>query len=247
VGRAFGQQMALARFRREARAAARLDHPRIVRVYDYGTLEGEGAFIVMERLQGSTLRAELERASTMPAREVAEWFDQVLEGLVVAHAQGIVHRDLKPENIMGRRDEDRRLAVTILDFGLAKEAMVEKPMTGPVTMQGAVMGTIGYMSPEQLLGRDVDQRTDIFAVGVMLAEAITGRRPFDGGTPADVSLAVLHQSYHLPGNLPEALGIDAILQRCLAKDRAERFASAESLRQVLVPALRGWAAAAAPG
>ena len=246
LGRAFGQQAALARFRREARAAARLDHPRIVRVYDYGPLDGEGAFIVMERLQGSTLRAELERVPTMPVVDVAEWFDQILEGLAAAHAQGIVHRELKPENIMGRRDDGRRLAVTILDFGLAKEALVEGPITGPVTMQGAVMGTVGYMSPEQLLGQEVDGRTDIFAVGVMLAEAITGRRPFDGGTPADISLAVLHQPYHLPGTSPEAIGTEAILQRCLAKDRSDRFASAESLRQVLVPALRSWAAAPAP-
>ena len=242
LGRAFGQQTALARFRREARAAARLDHPRIVRVYDYGSLEGEGAFIVMERLQGSTLRAELERVATMPVAHVADWFDQILEGLAAAHSQGIVHRDLKPENIMGRRDDGRRLAVTILDFGLAKEAMVEGAITGPVTMLGAVMGTVGYMSPEQLLGQEVDQRTDIFAAGVMLAEAITGRRPFDGGTPADVSLAVLHQPYHLPATSPAALAIDEILQRCLAKDRSLRFDSAESLRQILVPALRSWAA-----
>ena len=238
LGRAFGQPTALGRFRREARAAARLDHPRIVRVYDYGTLEGEGAYIVMERLQGSTLRAELERVRTMPPLDVADWFDQILEGLAAAHAQGIVHRDLKPENIMGRRGDDGRLAVTILDFGLAKEAVADGAMTGPVTIQGVVMGTVGYMSPEQLLGQEVDRRTDIFAVGVMLAETMTGRRPFDGGTPADASLAVLHQPYHLPGTTAEGIAIDEVLQRCLAKDPSERFASAGSLREVLIPALR---------
>jgi hypothetical protein len=237
LGRAFGQPTALSRFRREARAAARLDHPCIVRVHDYGTLEGEGAYIVMERLHGSTLRAELEQVRTMPVHDVADWFDQILDGLAAAHAQGIVHRDLKPENIMGRRDDDRRLAVTILDFGLAKEAVSEGTITGTLTMQGIVMGTIGYMSPEQLLGKPVDQRTDIFAVGVMLAEAITGRRPFEG-TAADLPLRVLHQSFHLPGASPEEHRLDEVLQRCLAKDAATRIDSAQSLRQQLVPALR---------
>jgi serine/threonine-protein kinase len=206
-----------------------------VRVYDYGTLEGEGAYIVMERLQGWTLRAELERIQIMPPVDVADWFDQVLEGLAAAHAQGIIHRDLKPENIMGRRDAQRRLAVTILDFGLAKEAVADGTITGPVTIQGVVMGTVGYMSPEQLLGQAVDQRTDIFAIGVMLAESLTGRRPF---TPTDLSLAALHQSYHLPGNSPGMIRIDEVLQRCLAKDPSARITSAEALRQQLVPALR---------
>jgi serine/threonine protein kinase len=139
---------------------------------------------------------------------------------------------------MGRRGDDGRLAVTILDFGLAKEAVADGAMTGPVTIQGVVMGTVGYMSPEQLLGQEVDQRTDIFAVGVMLAETMTGRRPFDGGTHADASLAVLHQPYHLPGTTAEGIAVDEVLQRCLAKDPSERFASAGSLREVLIPALR---------
>ena len=237
LGRSFGQLTALSRFRREARAAARLDHPRIVRVHDYGTLEGEGAYIVMERLHGSTLRAELDRTRAMPLPEVADWFDQILEGLGAAHAQGIVHRDLKPENIMGRRDDCRRLAVTILDFGLAK-AVVDGTNTAPLTVQGLVMGTMGYMSPEQIRGQEVDHRTDIFAVGVMLAEAITGRRPFDGATPAGVSLGVLYRPYHLSGTSPAELRVDEILQRCLAKDPSERIESSEALRRQLVPALR---------
>jgi serine/threonine-protein kinase len=238
LGRAFGQQTALRRFRREARAAARLDHPRIVRMYDYGALEGEGAYIVMERLQGSTLRVELERLKTMRPLEVAAWFDQILDGLAAAHVQGIVHRDLKPENVMGRRSELDRLAVTILDFSLAKEAAADAFTTGTMTLEGAVMGTLGYMSPEQLLGQPVDHRTDLFAVGVMLAEALTGRRPFHADTPLDVSRAVLHQTYHLPATSPGSLAVDAVLQRCLAKDPSSRFSSAEALRQTLIPTLR---------
>jgi len=238
LGRAFGQRDALNRFRREARAAARLDHPRIVRIYDYGALEGEGAYIVMERLQGSTLRAQLQRLRIMPMRDVADWFDQILEGLAAAHALGIVHRDLKPENVMGHRDEAQRLGVTILDFGLAKSPASEATRTVSMTMEGTVMGTVGYMSPEQLLGQAVDQRADIFAVGVMLAETLTGRRPFEGDTFADVSRAVLNQAYRLPATSPGLVAIDATLQRCLAKDPSERVASAESVREVLIPALR---------
>jgi eukaryotic-like serine/threonine-protein kinase len=238
LGRAFGQQTALRRFRREARAAARLDHPRIVRVHDYGSLEGEGAYIVMERLRGSTLRAELERLRRLAPLDAADWFDQILDGLAAAHSNGVVHRDLKPENIMGRRDEERRLSVTLLDFGLAKEPVADAATTGPMTIAGVVMGTFGYMSPEQLLGHPVDHRTDIFSLGVMLAESIAGERPFQGDTPMDVSRAVLHQTYHLPGESPGALAVDDVLQQCLAKDPSMRFASADALRQALIPALR---------
>jgi len=238
LGRAFGQQTALRRFRREARAAARLDHPRIVRVYDYGRLEREGAYIVMERLRGSTLRAELERMRRLAFADAADWFDQILDGLASAHTNGVVHRDLKPENIIGRRDEQRRLSVTLLDFGLAKEPVADAATTGPMTIAGVVMGTIGYMSPEQLLGYPVDHRTDIFSVGVMLAESIAGQRPFRGDTPMDVSRSVLHQTYHLPDASNEARAVDDVLQRCLAKDPSMRFASADALRQALIPALR---------
>jgi serine/threonine-protein kinase len=216
-----------------------LNHPRIVRTYDYGALEGEGAYIVMERLQGSTLRAELERIRTLPLVDVADWFEQILDGLAAAHSLGIIHRDLKPENVIGRRDEQHRLAVTILDFSLAKESVADALTTGPMTVEGVVMGTLGYMSPEQLLGQVADHRTDIFALGVMLAESMTGRRPFHGDTPVDISRAVLHHAYHLPGTSPVVLAVDEILQRCLAKDPSSRFASAAALSQALIPALRG--------
>jgi serine/threonine protein kinase len=128
--------------------------------------------------------------------------------------------------------------VTILDFGLAKAPASEATGTVSMTMEGTVLGTVGYMSPEQLLGQAVDQRTDIFGVGVMLAETLTGRRPFEGDTFADVSRAVLNQAYRLPATSPSLVAIDATLQRCLAKDPSERVASAESVREVLIPALR---------
>jgi len=237
LNRSFGQQTALRRFRREARAAAQLNHPNIVGVYDYGPLEGEGAYIVMERVHGMTLRAELQRATVLPAREAAEWFDQLLSGLAAAHALGIVHRDLKPENVIGQNERER-LHVKILDFGLAKIASVETAASGTMTAAGVVMGTVGYMSPEQILGHEVDHRTDIFAVGVMLAEVLTGRRPFQGEVAPDVTRAALHGSYHLPFTSPDARAIDDVLQRCIAKNAGERYASAGDLRAELIPRLR---------
>ena len=237
LGRTFGQPGALRRFKREAHAAARLSHPSIVSVYDFGSLEGQGAYIVMERVSGATLRAELVRAGVLTPAAAAEWFEPLLDGLAAAHAQGIVHRDLKPENVIGRR-EGPRLAVKILDFGLAKFPAAELSASGTLTAEGVVVGTRGYMSPEQLLGGDLDHRTDIFAVGVMLVEALTGRRPFEGDPHANLSRTLPDAGQYLPGSSPQARTLDALLQKCLARDPRERYASAAVLRDDLIPALR---------
>jgi hypothetical protein len=241
LGRAFGQQTALRRFHREARAAARLNHPNIVSIYDFGPLEGEGAFLVMERIDGVTMRAALQRATVFAPAEAADWFDQLLDGIAAAHAEGIVHRDLKPENVIGQRVGTRALAVKILDFGLAKIQAVDLQASEPLTVQGIIMGTLGYMSPEQLLGGEIDRTTDVFAVGVMLVETLTGRRPFNGETHAELSRAVLHDDFHLPRSTPETAALDALVQRCLAKDPHDRMASAAELRRELIPTLRACA------
>jgi GAF domain-containing protein len=238
LGRAFGQQTALRRFHREARTAARLNHPNIVRVYDYGPLEGEGAYLVMERLEGVTMRAMIAQTKRLAPRDAVAWFDPLLRGLAAAHGEGIVHRDLKPENVIGQRVGARALNVTILDFGLAKLHTTDLLASGTLTVHGAVMGTLGYMSPEQLLGDEVDHRTDIFAVGVMIVEALTGQRPFQGATPADISRAVLRETSHLQRETCEAAALDELVQRCLAKDRSNRLSSAEELRGGLIPMLR---------
>jgi tRNA A-37 threonylcarbamoyl transferase component Bud32 len=239
LGRAFGRPLLIRRFGREARAAARLNHPNIVSVFDFGRLEGEGAYLVMERVHGITLRAELDRARTLASAAAADWFDQMLDGLTAAHGHGIVHRDLKPENVMAQRDGSASPVVKILDFGLAKTRTVgETPDTGTLTIDGTVMGTSGYMSPEQILGRDVDARSDVFSVGVMVVEALTGRRPFRGETYAEVARAVVETDFRLPWMSAEARAIDDVLQRCLAKDPAQRFSSAAPLRAGLIPALR---------
>jgi serine/threonine protein kinase len=192
---------------------------------------------VMERVSGATLRAELVRAGVLTPAAAAEWFEPLLDGLAAAHAQRIVHRDLKPENVIGRR-EGPRLAVKILDFGLAKFPAAELSASGTLTAEGVVVGTRGYMSPEQLLGGDLDHRTDIFAVGVMLAEALTGRRPFEGESHANLPRTLPEGQHHLPGSSPQARALDALLQKCLATDPRERYASAAMLRDDLIPALR---------
>jgi serine/threonine protein kinase len=242
LSRAFGEQAALRRFRREARAAAQLDHPNIVRVFDFGPLEGEGAYLVMEMVRGRTLRAELDRLGRLPPEIAAEWFGPLLDGTAAAHAHGIIHRDLKPENVIGRRDESGSLVVKILDLGLVKFRAGEPLATGPMTADGLVMGTPAYMSPEQLLGREVDQRTDIFALTVMLIESLTGRRPFDGDTLADLLLAQQQTSYRLPGSSTQARSMDDLLQQCLARDPRNRVSSATTLRDTLIPLLRAWPA-----
>jgi serine/threonine-protein kinase len=235
LGRAFGEPTALRRFRREAQATARLNHPNIVSAYDFGALEGQGAYLVMERVNGVTLRADMERQKAMPATAVADWFDPLLDGLAAAHAQGIVHRDLKPENVIGRRDAFQALTVKILDFGLAKFLAAETLASGPVTAEGSVLGTPAYMSPEQLLGREADHRSDLFAVGVMLVEALTGRRPFEAeglvrSLPAD--------PLYLPGSSPAMGSVEGLLRRCLAQNPEDRCASAAALRDELIPAPR---------
>jgi hypothetical protein len=184
-GSMFGNVQALRRFEREAQAAARLRHPNIVTVHDYGVLSTEGAYLVMEYISGETLGTRLKREYQISPIESAELFYQLLEGVKAAHQAGIVHRDLKSENILLATDEVGKIRVYVLDFGLAK---LTQPMTSVakshsptaiVTTPGAVIGTFGYMSPEQLTGGLVDERSDLFSIGVMVTEVITGARPFD--------------------------------------------------------------------
>jgi eukaryotic-like serine/threonine-protein kinase len=242
LGEAFGRPSALRRFRREAQAAARLNHPNVVSIFDFGPLEGQGAYLVMEQVGGVTLRAELKRRGVLPPSVAAQWFAPLLEGLGAAHAEGIIHRDLKPENVMGHEEPGGRLAVKILDFGLAKLLVSEIPatVTPTVTREGVVLGTLGYMSPEQLQARETDARTDIFAVGVMLVEALTGRRPFDGENEGDLSRTLPLERRLVAGSSPAADALEALLRKCLARAPGDRYASAAQLRDDLVPALRAW-------
>src|SRR5215831_8515802 len=187
------------RFEQEAKAAATLNHPNIAHIYEIG--EGEGIhFIAMECVEGATLREKMHREQT-ELRKLLRYLQQVAEGLAKAHAAGIVHRDLKPDNVMITRDGYAK----ILDFGLAKlteQAMppgveAEAPtavMRQPLSTPGVVMGTVGYMSPEQAQGKQVDHRSDIFSFGCILYEAATGQRAFASESTIDT----LHKIVHAP-------------------------------------------------
>ena len=220
------------RFELEAQAAAALDHPNVVSIFHVGDHHGS-PYIVTELLHGETLRGRLQKGP-IPLREVLDLFAGVTHGLSAAHAAGIVHRDLKPENVF--LTNDRR--VKILDFGLAKlHRTTEASMEGTgvtveqLTTPGVVLGTVGYMSPEQVRGEEVDARSDIFSVGVILYEMLTGTRAFAKATPADTLSAILNED---PPSLSQSVsnlppGLQRIVIRCLAKNPEQRFQHAPDL------------------
>jgi len=221
----------LRRFEQEARAIAQLNHPNIVQVFDTGTWEGM-PFLVMELVEGQTLRAWMA-PGPVPARKAAAMAMQIAQGLAAAHEAGIAHRDLKPENVLIGRDGRPR----ILDFGLAK--LFQGPATGSAlatatleggTEPGRIVGTVGYMAPEQLTGGALDGRTDLFALGVILWELLTGERPFQGDSFIDTMHAILRREpADLPGTLNVPQALERTLRRCLEKDPAHRFQNARDL------------------
>jgi serine/threonine protein kinase/Tol biopolymer transport system component len=221
----------LRRFEQEARAAAALNHPNIVAIYGNGIHEG-APYIVSELLQGQTLRQKL-LTGPLPVRQAADYGRQIASGLVAAHERRIVHRDLKPENLFITRDGHLK----ILDFGIAKltaqETSDELSSTSLPTQTkvGTVLGTSGYMSPEQLRVQPVDHRSDIFSLGAILYEMLSGVRAFSGGTEVDTMTAVLNSD---PPELTEVrpsvpLVFDQIVRRCLEKEPENRFQSARDL------------------
>ena len=222
------------RFEQEARAAAALNHPNILAIHDLGC-SGSTHYVVTELLEGETLRARLCRGalSVNPAVRILL---QIAQGLAAAHAKGIIHRDLKPENIFITSDGNTK----ILDFGLAKLLAPTCDIKQPVsrideTVTGLVMGTPGYMSPEQVRGQAVDQRTDIFALGAMAYEMLSGRRAFRGDSSADTISAILS---HAPPPLsgPQSsvpTGVDRVVQRCLEKSQGDRFQSVREFSSAL--------------
>jgi dipeptidyl aminopeptidase/acylaminoacyl peptidase len=220
----------LRRFEQEARTIAVLNHPNILAIHDIGTHDG-APFLVSEFLEGMTLREKLE-AGPLPARRAIEYALGFSQGLAAAHEKGIVHRDLKPENVFITRDG----RVKVLDFGLAKlvrpEERTETALTlGSGTLPGMVMGTVGYMSPEQVRGEASDARSDIFSFGAVLYEMLTGKRAFKRATSAETMTAVLREE---APELSESgwqgpLGVQRILTRCLEKSTERRFQSASDL------------------
>lgn len=245
IGSLFGNRAALRRFEREAKAAAMLNHINIVAIHDFGMIGQDGAYLVMERVYGSSWREELEHRGALLPATAADWFGQLLRGLKAAHQAGVAHRDLKPENVLVVRQEADRELIKILDFGLAKMRLFESGQTQSVTLAGGILGTLGYMSPEQLSGAESDERSDIFSVGVMAFEAVTGRRPFEGRSYAEVLTAMSRSPVHLPGGGPEVAELNRIIAGCLASDPVKRFGTVSEMETLLVSALRACPAIAA--
>ncbi|MGA6987697.1 MAG: protein kinase [Terriglobales bacterium] len=221
----------LHRFQQEAQAVAALNHPNIMAIHDFGEHE-RSPYIVAELLEGETLRERL-RGGALPTRKATDYAEQIARGLAAAHEKGIVHRDLKPENIFITRDG----RVKILDFGLAKLARHEGiPATDAATLvsqtePGVVMGTVGYMSPEQVRGQTADHRSDLFSFGAILYEMLSGRRAFRGETSVETMSAILKE---YPPELTETNrsvppALERIVRHCLEKNPEERFQSARDV------------------
>jgi eukaryotic-like serine/threonine-protein kinase len=229
-----GSAHAVERFLQEARITASLDHPNIVKVFDVGMSNGR-PYLVSELLDGETLRAPISRGPVSPA-DACALAAALTSGLVTAHAHGLVHRDLKPENIFITRSGTAK----ILDFGIAKLAQDPALPSGLATLTGLVLGTAGYLSPEQVRGDPVDARTDLFALGSILFELITGKRAFAREHTIDTLHAIVHDDP--PDLLPDGIALTAIVTRLLAKAPAARFQSAAdllwALEQINVNAVR---------
>jgi Tol biopolymer transport system component len=222
-------QERLHRFEHEAHAAAALNHPNVLSVYDVGTENG-APYIVSELLEGETLRNRLQ-AGPLPVRKAVDYTAQIARGLAAAHSKGILHRDLKPENVFLTRDGQ----VKILDFGLAK--LTDPHESGNDATRslgstaGMVVGTVGYISPEQARGKPADTRSDLFALGAILYETLTGERAFKGDTPADTLTAILTKDPPelASSGVPVPPMLENIVRHCLEKQPEERFQSASDV------------------
>lgn len=221
-----GDPSFLARFKQEARAAAGLAHQNIVSVYDVGSDQGN-QYIVMEYVEGASLKQLILQGAPFPIPRVIGLSMQILAALSFAHQKGLIHRDIKPQNVLVTPDGQ----VKVTDFGIARAAA-----SGQLTETGTVLGTVYYCSPEQAQGKAVTPASDIYSVGVVLFEMLTGRLPFEGEGPLAVALKHLQEEPVEPSRLNARVPsqLDAIVLRALAKEPSERYSSAEEMRQALL-------------
>ena len=232
-----GTRDALARFEREARAAAKIKGDHVARVIDLGTLENGAPYIVMEYLVGEDLDERVKRRGPLPVHEAVDFITQGCVAIAEAHGLGIIHRDLKSSNLFVVTCPDGSERIKVLDFGIAKVAGAGlAPADKAKTATFAVMGSPYYMSPEQLRStRDVDETTDIWALGVILYELLSGRMPFEGTTMPDLWTAITSGE---PAPITRSAvpdGLQAVIHRCLAKSRDKRYRSAAELARALAP------------
>jgi serine/threonine protein kinase len=225
----------IARFEDEAKAVAKLEHPNILAIHEFGTDEGM-PYAVMELLEGESLRVSISKGGVTRNKAV-NYARVIADGLAAAHDKGIIHRDLKPENVFLTKDG----RIKILDFGLAKlkssdvDLKTETPTETIDTTPGSLIGTVAYMAPEQVKGQPADHRSDIFALGVVLYEMLTGRRPFGGSTSAETAAAILKEDPEpisaISPSVPPALA--TVVSKCLDKRPEDRFSSAHDLSLTL--------------
>ena len=222
------------RFEREARSASRLSHPHCITVTDFGRTEDGTLYLVMELLDGEPLEDMLNRLGTLPAPLAIHFTKQILDGLGHAHEAGIVHRDLKPANVMIVNQGEKRDFAIVFDFGIAKIATDNTP-DNKLTQQGMIVGTPAYISPEQALGDDADNRADLYAVGVMLYEMLTGDVPYRGAQAVDV--VTMHISAEIPSLPPGRrypLGLRQVIEKAMAKKPADRYQTAEAFLSAMM-------------
>ncbi|MGE0360718.1 MAG: protein kinase [Vicinamibacterales bacterium] len=229
-----GAPAAIERLKREARAVAALSHPGIVTIHDIGEQDGR-VYVVSELLDGETLRQRLSRGP-LPLREALDIAAAIARALAAAHGRGIVHRDLKPENVMVTAGGE----VKLLDFGVAKHVTPPAEATGAattldLTAPGVAVGTLAYMAPEQLEGREVDHRADQFAFGLVIHELVTGQHPFHGRTAPEIAAAILRDTPPPLSGLrpPVPAGLSRVVARCLARSPGQRYTSTADLAQAL--------------
>jgi serine/threonine-protein kinase len=209
---------------READVVRQIENPNIVALYDVGWIDGDRPFMVMERLDGTSLGKIIAQRGSLPIRETLDFFEPICNGLAAAHRSGIVHRDLKPSNVMVSHP-GQPFWLKLIDFGIAKLVAYDGPQ---LTRTGSQVGTMTAMSPEQLLGQPVDWRADIYSLGVLLYHCVTGQRPFIGST---VTLEQMH--LHAPAPrasriAPVGSAIDRVIQRCMQKDPDRRYLSVDT-------------------
>jgi eukaryotic-like serine/threonine-protein kinase len=213
------------RFRQEAQAAAALNHPNVVAVYDYGQ-DPAGPYIVMELVDGEDLASVIRRTGALPPRQAARIAAEVARALAAAHARGFVHRDVKPGNVLVGRDG----RVKVADFGIAR-AVAEAQMTLP----GTTLGSVHYFSPEQARGEPATTSSDVYALGIVLFELLTGRRPWEGDSAASIAMARLSGPVPSPAGVRSGVppALDAVVQRALARDPKDRFPTAAAMADAL--------------
>lgn len=229
---ALHSEMGRQRFKREARAAAQLKSPHVTQIHDYG-IHQETPYIAMELLEGESLNALLRREKMVSPARAMEIVEPLCRGLKLAHDAGIVHRDLKPSNIFLSRSGDHEV-VKILDFGIAKEREPQL-VVGDSTATGALVGSPSYMSPEQVLGEDIDQRSDLWSLGVLIYQLLTGLLPFRQRHLGQLMMAICDADVIPPSNVRHRLTdeFDAFVRKALARDREERFQDAAELAAAL--------------